>query len=226
LDTYLYELKSIGEVAPSVFEMVVDPGGEAMSFQAGQYVNFLYPDGNAYPFSIASSPEGSGELVFYVRLAPEDYALKSFLLNLEQTRELQIQGPLGKCFYRDPEGKEIIMLAGGTGIAPMKSMIDFASEDDVIHLFWGVEALSELFLHDYFLGLEHSEEIESYVPVISGHEPWGGASGWVHQEVLEHFPDLSEVVIYASGPYEMVSEAMDLYLRYGLDPKYFYTDML
>lgn len=226
METYLYQVKNHEELADDLFELVVEPDGPALPYLAGQYVEILYPDGNYYPFSIANAPQGNGDLVFYIRLSFDDLPLQGFLLSLEETHEIHLRGPFGDCFYRDDGDSEIILLAGGTGIAPMKALVDSFDDMSSVNLFWGVKSPNELFLHDYFLTLQHIEKIQHYVPVVSGHEPWGGASGWVFETVLDYFPDLSNAVVYASGPYEMIMQAKELYERYGLDANHFYTDIV
>lgn len=226
MESYSYQLTSMSEVAPHVFELVVDPVGEALPYQAGQYVEFLYPDGNYYPFSVANSPKGSGTLEFYVRIVQEDIALQHFFLALEQNPEFELRGPLGSAIYQPTPDKKIIMLAGGTGIAPMKSMIETSDGQDDIYLFWGAQSPTEFFLQDYFISLQRGDQLAQFVPAVSGHEPWGGETGWIHQVVMDYFTDFNNCVVYASGPFEMVSDAHDLFQRHGLNAHDFYSDML
>lgn len=226
MGTYLYHVVSLGEICPGVFELVVAPSSEGMPFLPGQYVEFLYPDGNSYPFSIANARNADDTLTFYIRLAPDDHPLEGLLVQLDQTQELSIQGPMGESVYEPGSAQDIILLAGGTGIGPMKAIIDAAPDEENLHLFWGVTSPSDLFLHEYFSELQYIEKLNTYLPVVSGHEPWRGVNGWAHEWVIEHFPDLTDKRVYASGPFDMIYSARELFSHYGLADDAFKTDIL
>lgn len=213
-------------LASDVIEVVLEPTDEPLLYQAGQYVEWLYPDGNFYPFSIANAPDPEGVLEFHVRLRPDDLPLAAMLLALEQTGEMQFQGPLGQCVLPGYSDQECILLAGGTGVAPMKAMMEAADEVHRLHLFWGVSQPEQLYLHEVFLGACQDGKLQSYTPVVSGHQPWRGKNGWVHEVVIEQFSDLSDKRVYVSGPFELVHAARALYSHYGLADEHFLTDIL
>lgn len=208
-----------------IVRVTARPENNDFNFLAGQYVEVLYPDGNFYPLSVANAPRENGELVFYIRIRSDDIPLKKLLVELAKTPSLTIRGPHGHSYYRSPGEKELILVAGGTGIAQMMAIIEAAASDDQLNVFWGAVDPEEFYLHEQLQTLFEKGRIKNYVPVLSGETDWDGEKGLVHEVVLEHFPDLENKVVYVSGPQEMVHLAKKRFLAQGLDDDEFYADV-
>ncbi len=221
-----YQIVDLNKLCPDLLSVVLVPVGEALRYKAGQYVEILCPDGSWLPFSLSNRPEVEGNKELIIRLSTEVASFKLLLSQCVVGTLLHVRGPFGG--YEFPTDKPLLMLAGGTGIAPIKSLIEDLSLTGEIHLFWGVRHSSELFLSEQISNWIDQGVITSFTPVVS-REPentWSGAKGWVHESVISQHPDLSKYDIYASGPMPMIKGAVELYPQYGLDIARFYSDML
>ena len=143
---------------------------------------------------------------------------------------LRFEGPLGTFFLREDSTKPIIFLAGGTGFAPIKAMIEHALHkgiDRPLALYWGAQTRSGLYMNGRAEQWQREHGLR-YVPVLSGPAPedgWQGRSGLVHHAVMEDFPDLSGHQVYACGAPAMVEAAQrDFTTRCGLPEGEFYSD--
>ena len=136
---------------------------------------------------------------------------------------LRFEGPLGSFYLREDSDKPIILLASGTGFAPIKAIAEHAAANNIarpITLYWGARLKRDL----YMLELARSWTHLNFVPVLS-EEPWEGRTGFVHRAVMEDFPDMSGVQVYACGTPAMVEAARaDFSAKCGLPAEEFYAD--
>ena len=199
-----------------------------LQFLAGQYVDLITRDGMRRSFSIANPPEDNSMLVLHIRKVPGGAFTDIVFAGLPLKTLLRIEGPLGGFFLREDSDRPVIMMAGGTGIAPLRSMLLHAIEtgfDRPVQLYWGVRGERDLYERDLIQELAEDNENLSWVPVLSEpDENWGGRSGFVHTAVLEDHPDLSSYMVYVSGPPPMVDVAIDQFPRHGLDPDNLHFD--
>lgn len=194
------------------------PPNQRLQFRAGQYVDLLLPGGKRRSFSLANPPEQDAVLQLHIREVPEGY----FSGQLESLREksvLRLEGPHGSFWLRTEHKRPVIMVAGGTGFAPIRAMLlqaFDASFANALHLFWGVRAEQDLYAKEpEAWAMRHSNF--AYTPVLS--EPssaWQGERGWVHQVVLSAYPDLSQFDVYMAGPPPMIEAAKADFLAAGL----------
>jgi CDP-4-dehydro-6-deoxyglucose reductase len=206
------------------------PADRRMQFLAGQYIDFLLKDGRRRAFSLANPPHRDELLELHVRHVPggefTDYLF-------EQAREkaiMRIHGPLGQFYLRESSDRPIVFMAGGTGFAPVKAILEHAFAEGVtrpMHLYWGVRAKRDLYLNDLPLQWQNRYANFRYTPVLSAALPedhWQGRTGWVHEAVLEDYPDLSGVDFYASGPPVMVDAGVASLPTHGLDLSRYFSD--
>ena len=121
-------------------------------------------------------------------------------------------------------------MAGGTGLAPVKAILEQAFHVASVrsfHLFWGVRSNRDLYLDTDIQGWLDRHANLTYTPVLS--EPsvednWNGETGWVHEAVLRHFPNLDKFEVYASGPPPMIAAAKPVFLQHGLSDEHFFYD--
>jgi len=205
------------------------PPNEALAFHAGQYIDILLPDGRRRSFSMASSPAVGNLLELHIRHVPGGEFTGRVFRQMQPKEMLRIQGPFGTFFLRDvPE--PAVLIGGGTGLAPLKSMLEEVREQGCLrplHLFWGVRARADLYLHDILRRWAEELECLTYTPVLSEPAPgddWQGATGWVHEAVLAAFPDLTGFEVYASGPPPMIEAIRAAFPRHGLAPGRLYYD--
>ena len=204
--------------------------GERLRFLAGQYVDVMLRDGRRRAFSLASPPGGDSHYELQIRHVPGGEFSGYAFEHLKPRAILRLHGPLGSFYLRKSPSQPAVLMAGGTGFAPIKSIIEDALGEGFappMHLYWGVRARRDLY-HDA-LARRWAREHENfhYTPVLSeptGQCEWRGRTGFVHQAVLEDFPDLSGWGAYLSGPPPMVNAARSALVAHGLDPTCLHSD--
>ncbi len=201
------------------------PVESKMPYLPGQYIELLDQD-KRYPLSIASTPSDDFiELHIQTNANHETADRILELCQLGQT--ITLRGPLGKAFWH-PTGLPVIFIAGGSGYAPIKSMLQALIQQGFtqpIYLYWGVR--DPKFLYEDAQLKAWASQIEQlhYIPVIS--EPiseWTGRTGLVHQAVCEDFTTLSQHVVYLAGPFPMSYAARDTFVEKGMPLSQMYSD--
>jgi CDP-4-dehydro-6-deoxyglucose reductase len=144
---------------------------------------------------------------------------------------LRVEGPFGSFYLREDSDKPIVLLASGTGFAPIKALIEqlqFKGSTRPVSLYWGGRRPQDLYLHDWVLARAAEMPQLRYVPVVSDAQPedgWSGRTGFVHQAVLDDFADLSGYQVYACGAPIVVESARVAYsAQRGLPAEEFYAD--
>ncbi|MEP7276145.1 MAG: CDP-6-deoxy-delta-3,4-glucoseen reductase, partial [Betaproteobacteria bacterium] len=227
-------VESIDKVAPDVavvrFKL---PANERLQFLAGQYIDFLLKDGKRRSFSLATPPHADDFLELHIRHVPGGFFSDPMFTQYKGREILRFEGPLGAFYLREDSDKPIIFVAGGTGFAPIKAVIENALHHGIeklrpMVLYWGARAKVDLYLPD-LPGRWQTGHPGSftYIPVLS--EPrlddaWPGRTGFVHRAVLDDFPDLSGYVVYACGAPLMIEAARRDFVAQGLPPGDFYAD--
>jgi len=144
---------------------------------------------------------------------------------------LRFEGPLGTFFLREDSDKPIVLLASGTGFAPIKAIAEHAFFKNVerpITLYWGARRKKDLYMFELAEGWAKEHPNFRFVPVLSEPEPsdnWTGRAGFVHRAVVEDLPDLSGYQVYACGAPVMVESAQrDFTAHHNLPADEFYAD--
>jgi CDP-4-dehydro-6-deoxyglucose reductase len=204
------------------------PAAEDFHFQAGQYIDILLPGGRRRSFSIASPPHDSRLLELHVRRVPGGEFTDGLFAGDPRNGLLTIEGPLGHFVYRPDSAAPMVLIGGGTGLAPLKSILRHVVENDLrrdMVLYWGVRSERDLYAHAELERLVGRAPNFRYRPVLS--EPddtWRGRRGWVHEAVLKDGVRLEDADIYASGPPAMVDAVRDRFVAHGADPARLYFD--
>lgn len=210
-------------LSPNVAKLKLKlPKTQRMQFLAGQYIEILLPGGKRRAFSIASPPHDAGELELHIRHV-DGGDFTSWVFNeLEVKGILRIEGPLGTFFIRHDSQRPMIMMGGGTGFAPLKSMIEYLlmkKSKRPIHLYWGARNLAELYCLELPSFWEKEYPHICFTPVLSDPtvaDNWQGRTGFVHSAVIEDYPDLSGHEVYMSGPPVMIDTARHAFPELGL----------
>ena len=211
------------KLAPDVMQVNLKlPANERLQFLAGQYIDFLLRDGRRRSFSLANAPHDDEFLELHIRLVPGG-EFTGFVFNaMKEKAILRFQGPLGTFFLREDSQKPMIMMAGGTGFAPLKGILEHLFHTGIerpIHLYWGARARQDLYLNDLPESWARQYPFFQYTPVLSEAEPedhWDGRDGFVHAAVAEDYPDLSGYEVYMSGPPPMIQAAKTAFFAQGL----------
>ena len=206
------------------------PAGERLQYLAGQYVDVLLRDGRRRAFSLANEPAADERLELHVRLVAGG-SFSGYVFNeLRERALMRIHGPLGSFYLRKDREGPIVLVAGGTGFAPIKAMVEDLLREGTerpVHLYCGVRSRRDLYMHDMAGAWCEGSPGMVYVPVLSDPLPedgWQGRTGFVHQAVLADFPDLSTVDVYASGPPAMIAAVRESFLARGADPERLHSD--
>ena len=204
------------------------PPTERLQYRAGQYVDILLRDGRRRAFSLANCPAHDEFLMLHVRHVPGGAFSGHVFDALRERSLLRLHGPLGSFYLRAESDRPVVFLAGGTGFAPIKAIIENALLEPSrreMHLYWGVRSERDLYLPDLPRAWARAHPRLHFVPVLSEPGPdWKGRTGLVHEAVLADFPDLSGHEVYASGPPPMVAAAREVFPEHGLDLERLFFD--
>ena len=211
------------------------PAGEPLQFHAGQYVEFILRDGARRSYSMANAPHTLAEpgtgIELHIRHMPGGKFTDHVFGAMKERDILRFEGPLGTFFLREDSDKPIVLLASGTGFAPIKAIIEHVRHSGITRpmtLYWGARRKKDIYLGE--LAEQWAREIPNfkYVPVLSEPEDadqWTGRTGFVHRAVIEDLPDLSGHQVYACGAPVMVESAQrDFTQHHALPADEFYAD--
>ena len=197
-------IEKMERLAPDVMAIHLKlAASERLQFLAGQYVEVLLKSGKRRSFSLANAPHDDALLQLHVRHIPGGVFTDQVFSSLKVREILRISGPHGTFYLREESTKPMILLAGGTGFAPIKAIVEHAIAEKCarpLHIYWGARTRADLYrnaLPEQWAA-EHTNI--SYVPVLSepaADDHWAGRTGFVHQAVLADFPDLSGHQVYA-----------------------------
>lgn len=221
---------SLRKLADDVMEMTLKlPETERMQFLAGQYIEFLLKDNKRRAFSLANSPSNDEYLELHLRFVEGGYFTEHVFNEMKEKALVRIHGPLGTFFVHD-DNKPLIFIAGGTGFAPIKSMVEQLIEEGDprdIWIYWGVRTEQDLY-SDY-LPEKWAMQFNNirYIPVFS--DPGADSdkqarSGFVHHAVAEDFADMSEYAVYVAGPPPMIEAAQQAFTQQGLPQEQLFYD--
>jgi CDP-4-dehydro-6-deoxyglucose reductase len=203
------------------------PKGLAFAYLPGQYIDFLLDDGRRRSFSIANAPNGEF-IELHLRVTPGGKFAQWVRDEMPERAILRLEGPLGAFYIREESARPIVLVAGGTGFAPARAMLEglFAQNSRrEVHLFCGARSRRDMYWHDEVGAWASAQAHFTYVPVLS--EPdadWTGERGFVHEAMIRALPDLSRHEIYLSGPPAMVRAGKHAAIAAGLDADHLFYD--
>ena len=237
------------------------PANDGFAYHAGQYVEFILRDGARRSYSMATAPRPvlatlttppvqaaadsaakpttathtpptpGHSLELHIRHMPGGKFTDHVFGAMKEKEIVRIEGPFGTFFLREDSAKPMILLASGTGFAPIKAVIEdmqIKGIDRPATLYWGGRRPADLYLDDWVKAKMAEMPNLKYVPVISNAVPedaWSGRTGFVHAAVLQDFPDLSGHQVYACGAPIVIDSAKTAYTTVGgLPEDEFYAD--
>jgi CDP-4-dehydro-6-deoxyglucose reductase, E3 len=195
---------------------------EPIAFYAGQYINILLEDGAKRSFSFATAPGAVEDIELHVRHIPGGRFTGHVFEKMRAGDRVRFEGPLGSFFLREDSDKPMIFVAGSTGFAPVKSMLEYAFARGMkrrMLLYWGVRRLQDLYLGELPRQWAREHANFTFVPVLSEPKPedhWTGRTGLVHEAILADFPNLAGYQVYACGSAAMVEAAHPAFRARGL----------
>jgi NAD(P)H-flavin reductase/ferredoxin len=205
------------------------PAGVRARFRAGQYLTVTLPGGDTRNYSMANPPHQNDGALLHVRRVPGGRFSEQELDGLAKGDTLQIELPFGE-FFLDPDSdRPALLVATGTGFAPIKSIVEDQIKQGAtrpLHLYWGAREEADLYQADLPARWAAKYGWFTFTPVLSQPDPgWSGRTGNVHQAALSDHPDLRGHEVYACGNPDMTTAARaDLVGAAGLDPNRFFCD--
>jgi len=219
------------KLAPDVMQLWLKLAeGQRLRFLAGQYVDILLSGNQRRSFSLATAPHAGEMLQLHVRHFPGGLFSEQVFTKMKERDLLRFQGPLGTFFLRQESDRPVILVAGGTGFAPIKAILEHAfaqGSERPFHLYWGARGRRDLYLHVLPQAWTREHSHTRYTPVLSEPRPednWNGRTGWVHEAVIADYPDLSQHEVYASGPPPMIEALKQAVKAHGLPGERLYYD--
>ena len=200
------------------------PPTTTFHYLPGQYLDLIH--GNVRrSYSIANAPTTTSNIELHIRLL-QNGEMSQALEHSTVNQLMRIEGPKGTFFIRDAEAP-IIFLAGGTGFAPVKAMVEkliATGSQRTIYIYWGMPHSTALYT-DIAKSWENTFNHVHYVPVISSEDhTWNGRIGFVHEAVVNDFIDLNQYHVYACGSTAMIHAAKEAFIARGLKEEHFYSD--
>jgi CDP-4-dehydro-6-deoxyglucose reductase, E3 len=210
------------------------PANDVVQYHAGQYVEFLLRDGSRRAYSMSNAPhtlDASAPMIeLHIRHTPGGKFTDHVFGAMKEKEILRIEGPYGS-FYLRESTKPIVMVASGTGFAPIKALIEHMQFKNITRptvLYWGGRRPADLYLDAWVKERLAEMPNLSYVPVVSNALPedgWTGRTGFVHQAAMQDVADMSGHQVYACGaPIVVDSAQRDFVGQRSLPTDEFYAD--
>lgn len=222
------------KLAPDVMQIVIGfPPNDPQKFVAGQYLDILLADGVARSYSIASVPttEGIRQMELHVRHMPGGLFTDRVFSSLKLRDLLKVETPHGFFYLDEKSDKPMVMIASGTGFAPIKAIIEYTLQKNMtrpIHLYWGGRRREDIYMHALAAGWAATHSHISFTPVLSDPSEacaWNGREGFVHIAAMQDFPDLAFHQVYVCGAPVVVEAARrDFSSRCRLPEDQFFAD--
>jgi CDP-4-dehydro-6-deoxyglucose reductase len=210
------------------------PASDAFQYRAGQYVEFLLRDGDRRSYSMANAPHTQAaqpRMELHLRHMPGGKFTDHVFGAMKEKEILRIEGPFGSFYLREESNKPMVLLASGTGFAPIKAIVEHMQFKNITRpatLYWGGRRPADLYQSAWIEARLAEMPNLTYVPVVSdalAEDAWSGRTGFVHKAVLQDFPDLSGHQVYACGAPIVVESARAEYTALaGLPTEEFFAD--
>ncbi|OQX39238.1 MAG: hypothetical protein B0D91_02025 [Oceanospirillales bacterium LUC14_002_19_P2] len=231
--TRAFRVKHLNKVTGDIYQVhLVVADGKPLSFEAGQYLQVLMPEGDPCAYSIASAPgENRNELELHVQCYPGHERAQQVIDHLSSGEMIRATLPHGNCHLGDCPDAPIVLVAAGTGFAQMKSMVEFTHQNGHQHpvsLYWGVRRPHGFYLPH--LPVQWSSEWGlHYHPVVSeaeAEDDWAGRHGQLYRAVLDDLDQLGDGAhFYLSGSPDMVYTTLDGLVAAGVDESRVHSDV-
>ncbi|HEY5799593.1 MAG TPA: CDP-6-deoxy-delta-3,4-glucoseen reductase [Burkholderiaceae bacterium] len=223
---------ALEKVAPDVVVMTLQlPANEKLHYRAGQYVEFMLRDGRRRSYSLANAPHLDAPVTLHIRHMPGGLFTDQVFSTIKERDILRFEGPLGTFFLREDSDKPMILLASGTGFAPIKAIVEHTLHLGLtrpIRLYWGGRRPQDLYMDAWCREQAEQHAHIAYIPVVSDallEDGWQGRTGFVHRAVMADVADMSGHQVYACGaPIVVESAKREFVAQCSLPADEFYAD--
>lgn len=213
-------------LTPDVLRIMLLPKTK-VTYLAGQYLEFILSDGKRRPFSIAGAPRADGMIELHVRKVAGGGFTQSLFENGAVGDHFTLDLPHGTFVPRADSDRPLVFLAGGTGFAPIKALLEHycsVSPARSLRLYWGVRESADLYLPQAISQFKAQARNFQFTPVLSEQIDFAMRYGSLHDCLLQDLPDLSAVDVYMSGPPAMIASARPALLAALLPEDRLYYD--
>lgn len=215
------QVVSLEQATPDIRILrLAPPSGVQFAFRAGQYASLTFGDLPPRDFSMASRPD-EPLIEFHVRQMGKAGPSAYVAHGLKVGDSVLLEGPFGGAWLREDHEGPILALAGGSGLAPIKSIVETALAQGMrqaIHLYFGARSVSDLYLVEHFRRRAARNLSFRYVPLVSEPDATGAVRcATVSAAVAEDFQELRNTKAYLAGPPAMVGTAVEVLRARGLE---------
>ena len=217
---------TIDRIAPDIVKLVLKtPPASPMRFLPGQYVDVI-AEGVRRSYSLANAPRADNLLELIVKRYPGGVLSEYWFERAKPNDLLRIEGPFGTFFLREEAPRDIVFLATGTGIAPVKALLEELAGDSPraarhrLSVFWGNREAESFCWDPVDLGLD----VGFHHLLSGGDGNWGGKRGYVQEAAIRHGIDPDNTVVYACGSNAMIASARVAFAALGLPVRRFFSD--
>lgn len=204
---------------------------KAIKFNPGQYIQFKIPGTDEYrAYSVASSPGIEDSIDLVIRLVPGGLCSAYIHKVLSENDEVIFTGPFGDFYLREETDKDIVAIAGGCGMAPIRSILYYLAKQGMprkFYYFFGARTTQDLFFTEELRELEKKYPNFKYIPALSEPKPqdkWQGEVGLVTQVAEKYLDSKRPTEAYLCGPPPMIDAAVKVLTREGVSPEDIYYD--
>jgi CDP-4-dehydro-6-deoxyglucose reductase len=220
-------IHSLQKLASDVLKVVLRlPPNATFTFLPGQYIDVIAHGGTRRSYSLATANSAEKLLELHIRAVPGGVMSEYWFERAKVDDLLRLSGPLGTFFLRNVTGLDLVFLATGTGIAPVKAILEgmenmpIKSRPHSVAVYWGGRTSKDL-----YWDVTSSFAQYRYVPVLSrGEGGWSGVRGYVQQALIADLPNLAKTAVYACGSDIMIRSAREVLLNAGLPEQRFLSD--
>lgn len=220
-------IRMLAPLSPQVVHLTLEiPSCPSLAWRPGQHMNVVLDDGATRSFSMASAPH-DGRADFHIRKLDGGRFTDRALAAARPGDTLEVEIPCGSFVYHPEDDRPLVMVATGTGLAPVKAMLEGLMDNPdcpPVSLYWGARTVGDLYLHDAIAGWKSRLYDFNYVPVLSRAPAPDCRSGYVQDAILADFEDLSEHAIYLCGSPMMIADALPALLGRGAARDRIYTE--
>lgn len=225
--TQACRISSLEKLTPDVIKVVLRlPPNADFNFIPGQYIDVIGRGGIRRSYSLANAPKVDNTLELHVRAVEKGAMSQYWLYQSAPNDLLRFYGPQGTFFLRKIAQRDLFFLATGTGIAPVKAMLEVLpsfpedQQPKSVTVTWGAR-----YKHDLYFDVASLQGIQTYIPVLSRSEAgWLGERGYVQDALLRHISDFRNAVVYACGSDAMIHGAKSTLEAAGLSSQCFYSE--
>jgi CDP-4-dehydro-6-deoxyglucose reductase len=220
-------IDAIERLAENVVQITLRlPPNSKFVYVPGQYLDVIGAGGVRRSYSIANAHREDEKLELHIREVELGVMSRYWFSEAKANDLLRLEGPLGTFSLREKESENIVFLATGTGIAPVKAMLEqilsapASAAGKKIYIYWGGRTQSDVYWSPNLGGLD-----AVFIPVLSRADSvWTGRKGYIQAALMEDAVDLAKSVVYACGSEDMIFSARQALIAAGLPVKNFYSD--